>query len=78
MLIPQMNWELCQVCDPCQARKVCKTRAIMQIDPDEPPIIALERCNRCAACVLACCCGAVSMVNSGSSGGENSGGFGRR
>ena len=78
MLHPQISWDNCQVCDPCQARKVCKTRAIFQIDIDEPPFIELGRCSGCAACVLACCCGAILMVNSGSAGGEKCGGLGRR
>jgi Fe-S-cluster-containing hydrogenase component 2 len=70
MLIPEIDWDLCQACTPCQARSACKTRAITQIDPDEPPYIAYERCNSCAACVLACCCGAISMINSSTASGS--------
>jgi Fe-S-cluster-containing hydrogenase component 2 len=45
---------------------VCNTRAIVKLDPDEPPFIAIERCSGCSACVVACACGAIQMRNSGS------------
>lgn len=63
MLQPVVDWNLCQACQPCEARMVCKTRAIVQIDPDEPPYIANERCNQCGVCVAACCCEAIVMKN---------------
>jgi MinD superfamily P-loop ATPase len=63
MLRPEINWQICQTCEPCQARLACKTRAILQIDPGEPPYVEIVRCNSCAACVLACCCGAIIMKN---------------
>jgi len=66
MLRPIINFELCQACHPCEARIVCTTRAIVKLDPDEPPYIAIERCSGCAACVLACACSAIQMRNSGS------------
>jgi Fe-S-cluster-containing hydrogenase component 2 len=67
MLVPVIDWDICQACQPCLARGVCKTRAITKIDPDEPPYIAYERCSSCAACVLACCCEAIVMSNSSTS-----------
>lgn len=66
MLRPIINFEICQACHPCLARQVCKTRAIVKLDSDEPPDIAIERCSGCSACVLACACGAIQMRNSGS------------
>lgn len=63
MLRPEINWELCQSCHPCQARGVCKTRAIVKFDPDEPAFIELSRCNSCGLCVLACTCRAITMRN---------------
>jgi len=33
MLIPEVDWDLCQECDNCQAQKVCNARALVQIDP---------------------------------------------
>jgi MinD superfamily P-loop ATPase len=63
MLHPEINWEICQTCTPCLARRVCKPHALMQIDADEPPYIDFTRCTNCAQCVLACCCEAIVMVN---------------
>lgn len=63
MLRPEIDWLICQSCDPCEARQVCKTRAIMKIDPDEPAYIELSRCNGCSNCVSACLFNAISMVN---------------
>jgi len=63
MLIPEIDWDKCQVCSPCEARRSCKTRAIVQIDLDEPPYIELSRCNSCGLCVLACLSKAISMKN---------------
>lgn len=64
MLRPEINYSLCQSCNPCEARLACKTRAVMQIDPDDSPYIELGRCNSCAACVTACNYGAILMCNS--------------
>lgn len=64
MLRPEVSWDICQACDPCQARLVCKTRAIIKIDPDEPVLIQLERCSGCGECVLACSFEAIQMKNS--------------
>ncbi|MEJ2265976.1 MAG: 4Fe-4S binding protein [Anaerolineales bacterium] len=63
MLRPEVDWLICQSCDPCEARKVCKTRAIMKIDPDEPVYIELGRCNGCGLCVPACLYSAITMHN---------------
>lgn len=60
MRYPKIDWDLCQLCEPCQARRVCKPRAIVQMDEGEPPYIELDRCQACALCVSACCCGAIS------------------
>ena len=43
MLRPEINWEICQACFPCQARDVCKTRAIVKFDPEEPAFIELAK-----------------------------------
>lgn len=63
MLHPEIDWDLCQVCTPCLARRVCKPHALLQIDLDEPPYIDHSRCTNCAQCVLACARGAIVMKN---------------
>lgn len=61
MLRPVVDWEICEACDPCQARSVCKPRAIGKLGPGEPMYIELSRCNGCGLCVLSCRCGAIKM-----------------
>lgn len=57
--------QLCAACEPCEARIVCKPRAIVQIDPGEQPYIALERCSRCGACLVGCVHQAIVMAFDG-------------
>jgi Pyruvate/2-oxoacid:ferredoxin oxidoreductase delta subunit len=64
MIRPVIKWEVCQTCQPCQARLVCKTRALVKYDPEEPAYIEYARCNSCGLCVLACSCSAIKMINS--------------
>lgn len=63
MLWPEVIWEICQGCNPCLARRVCKTHAVIKMDPDAPALIDLERCYRCGQCVLSCSFGAIIMKN---------------
>lgn len=60
---PEIDWDICQVCDPCQAQLVCKTRALVKIEPDEPPYLEMSRCTRCSLCILACTCQAILLHN---------------
>lgn len=57
--VPRVVDELCQVCPQCVARTVCRTKAIMRIDRDEPPIIDPSRCYGCQVCVAECPHGAI-------------------
>lgn len=61
MMWPEVDWTICKMCQPCEARWVCKTRAVVQIDDDEPTIIDLTRCNGCGLCLDACPFGAIVM-----------------
>ena len=63
MLRPKIDWTLCQICEPCTSRPVCKVRAVVKIDPDEAPYIDLDRCNGCGNCITACPHGAIIMLN---------------
>jgi MinD superfamily P-loop ATPase len=52
--VPQINDELCQACSKCAARKACKTKAILALDPGEPPFVDANLCYGCLVCVPAC------------------------
>ncbi len=62
--IPHIVDELCLACRKCQARDVCRSKAILQIDPGEPPFIDPSRCYGCRACVPACPNGAIVLNGS--------------
>jgi Fe-S-cluster-containing hydrogenase component 2 len=62
-MYPEVDWLICQGCDPCLARRVCNTRAIVQIDLEEPVFIELGRCNACGKCIQACPFNAISKQN---------------
>lgn len=57
--IPHVVDALCQVCTKCLARDVCRSKAIVRIDRDEPPFIDPNRCYGCRVCVTACPHGAI-------------------
>lgn len=44
----------CQACRRCLAQRVCKVKAIVRIDRDEPPFIDTHRCYGCKVCVVEC------------------------
>jgi Fe-S-cluster-containing hydrogenase component 2 len=58
----QVDDERCQACRRCLAAKVCKIRAIVSLDPDEPPFIDVSRCYDCRLCIPACPFGAISTA----------------
>jgi len=62
MLRAEVDWSICQACDPCFARPVCRTRAVVRVDADEPALIDLTRCNGCGDCLPACPYSAISLV----------------
>ncbi|MBN1964683.1 MAG: 4Fe-4S binding protein [Anaerolineae bacterium] len=57
--LPRITESLCRSCRRCVARHVCRTKAIIQVDPGEPPTIDPSRCFGCMACVQACPHGAI-------------------
>lgn len=59
--IPRIVDDLCLACRKCQARDVCRSKAILQIDPGEPPFIEPSRCYGCRACIPACPNGAIVL-----------------
>jgi len=63
--IPHIVDELCHACRKCVARKACRTKAIVQIDPEEPPFINSSLCYGCHACIPACPFGAIVLNGHG-------------
>ena len=59
--VPHVVDDLCQACRKCLARKVCRSKAILQIDPGEPPFIDPSLCYGCRACIPACPHGAIVL-----------------
>ncbi|RPI26559.1 MAG: hypothetical protein EHM70_18850, partial [Chloroflexota bacterium] len=58
-----VDFDRCQACLRCQATQDCRTRAIIQVDPGEPPYLDIERCRDCQVCVPACPFGAVRRAD---------------
>lgn len=52
----------CHTCSDCQARLVCRTRAIVQYERGDLPAIDASRCLGCLICILACPFGAVQKA----------------
>ncbi len=57
--IPVVDLGRCRACRRCAARAVCRTKAIVQLDPGEAPMIDAGRCFGCLVCAPACPAGAI-------------------
>jgi Fe-S-cluster-containing hydrogenase component 2 len=64
MLRAEVNDDVCQGCHPCSARRVCKTKALMQFDAGEVAVVDQPRCRGCATCLPACPYAAIVMRSS--------------
>jgi MinD superfamily P-loop ATPase len=52
--ILRVDTYLCQNCSTCQPRLVCRTRAIVQYERGDMPVIEHSRCRGCMVCIPAC------------------------
>lgn len=59
--VPFVDTVLCQACSPCEARLVCKSKALLQLDPGEQSFVDASRCYGCNVCLPACPFGAVRL-----------------
>jgi MinD superfamily P-loop ATPase len=57
--IPKIADSDCLLCPKCRARAVCRSKAIIRLDPDEAPFIDASRCYGCQVCIPACPAGAI-------------------
>jgi Fe-S-cluster-containing hydrogenase component 2 len=48
-------------CRTCVVGRVCKVRALVRLDPGEPPFIDVSRCYDCRLCIPACPFGAIMV-----------------
>jgi TPP-dependent indolepyruvate ferredoxin oxidoreductase alpha subunit len=55
--------DLCTACYRCDARRACTIKALLQIDPYEPPFVDTHRCMGCFDCVEACPNEAIKPLN---------------
>lgn len=60
MAIPRIVNSTCLLCHKCRARAVCRSKAIIQLDPGEAPFIDANRCYGCQVCIPACPAGAIA------------------
>lgn len=58
----RIDEERCRACRRCLAAKACKVRAIVRLDPDEPPFLDVSRCYDCRLCIPACPFKAISVA----------------
>ena len=54
IVIPAIDYDLCQACHPCEASKHCRFKAFVRIDRVEPPFIEVSLCGGCGDCVPHC------------------------
>ena len=59
--VPYVEAEACVACFQCLARAVCRSKALVQLDPGEPPFIDGSRCHGCDLCIAECSVGAIRL-----------------
>ncbi len=52
--VPRVDEDLCRACRKCLARKECRVKALVVLDPGEPPFVDANLCYGCLVCVPAC------------------------
>lgn len=58
--MPHVDERECQLCRKCMARKACRVKAVLTLDPGEAPLIDGNRCYGCLICIPACPYGAIA------------------
>ncbi len=53
----------CRQCEDAPCIKVCPSKAIERLDPQQPVLITPQRCIGCKLCIVACPFGVIKMSN---------------
>jgi len=59
--VPYVDAAACLACYKCMARPFCRSKALVQLDPGEPPFIDASRCYGCDLCIVECPVGAIHL-----------------
>ena len=54
----------CRQCEDAPCIKVCPSKAIQRLEPEQPVLIDAERCIGCRLCIIACPFGVIRMSTS--------------
>lgn len=49
-------------CQTCVAQAVCRSKALVRLDRDEPPFVDASRCYGCQLCIPECPHGAIKKA----------------
>lgn len=49
-----VDYNKCNKCTKCVARKSCPTKALFKLDIDEPAAVDIQLCYGCGKCVPVC------------------------
>ena len=55
----------CRQCEDAPCTKICPSKAIERLEPNQPVLISTEKCIGCKLCILACPFGVIKMSEAG-------------
>ena len=54
IIMLKVDDDLCQACQRCLAKKICRGNAFIRFDRAETPFIDMSRCWGCMECISEC------------------------
>ncbi|HEY3374072.1 MAG TPA: 4Fe-4S dicluster domain-containing protein [Candidatus Aquicultor sp.] len=61
MKLAVVDFKICNQCVKCTARKSCPTKALFQVDSEEPASVDTKLCYGCGKCISECPYSALSV-----------------